>query len=170
VRSSDERILQEFFYSHEESTIYYRYFTVKKQLGHREAAHLCCLDYSERMAFGVFEQTGAAERFVAVGRYDLNARTNFAETAVVVGEQWRRRGIATYLLGRLSEYARTKGIDGFRSEILSDNRAMVGLHSKLGNEVKWDPDAHVYSTHRRLVAPRRLRTSQTFAAVGDPTE
>jgi len=170
LRPSDERRLQEFFYSHEESTIYYRYFTVKKQLGHREAAHLCRVDYLERMAFGVFRQSGATEVLVAVGRYDLNSRTNFAESAVVVGENWRRRGIASALLGRLQDYARTKGIDGFTSEILAENRAMVGVHQKLGNSVKWDAEARVYTTYRRFESPRIARTSQRMAAVRPPTD
>ena len=170
LRASDERLLQDFFYSHEESTIYYRYFTVKKQLGHKEAAHLCCVDYAERMALGVFTQTGPAERMVAVGRYDLNGRTNFAESAVVVGEQWRRRGIATYLLARLGAYARTKGIAGFTSEILADNHAMAGLHRKLGNTLNWHAEAHVHTTRRRFDAPRRARTSARMAAVQPPPD
>jgi len=170
LRAADERLLQEFFYSHEEPTIYYRYFTVKKQLGHKEAAHLCCVDYSERMAFGVFTQSGPSERLVAVGRYDLDSRTNFAESAVVVGEQWRRRGIATYLLERLAAYAQSKGIDGFTSEILADNHAMASLQRKLGHALHWDAEARVHTTRRRFVAPRRARSSARMRAVRLPED
>jgi GNAT superfamily N-acetyltransferase len=159
VRATDERMLQEFFYSHDRYTTYYRYLGTKKQLGHKEAAHMCCVDYADRMAFGVFLRTGAAEKFVAIGRYDLDPRTNHAETAVVVGEEWRRRGIATFLLNRLAEYAESKGIDVLISEILIDNAAMAGLHRKLGNELRRIPGANAYSTLRRLSEEPRKRTS-----------
>ena len=159
VRATDERMLQEFFYSHDRLTIYYRYLNAKKQLGHKEAAHMCCADYADRMAFGVFLRTGAAEKFVAIGRYDLDPRTNHAETAVVVGEEWRRRGIATFLLKRLAEYAESKGIDALISEILIDNVAMSCLHRKLGNELRSIPGANAYATLRRLSEEPRKRTS-----------
>ena len=44
------------------------------------------MDYRERMAFGVFAPGPDGEEITAVGRYELNPRTNLAETAIVVGE------------------------------------------------------------------------------------
>ncbi|MFN8179345.1 MAG: GNAT family N-acetyltransferase [bacterium] len=144
LRPGDVTRLRDFFYSHTMETIYHRYFTVKKHLSHEEARHLCSVDYRQRMAFGVFRGEGEAARLVAVGRYDLNPRSGLAETALVVGESWRGRGIGTALLKLLLEYAHGQGIRGIRAEILPGNQAMVRLHRTLGHDVRWDTAAKLY--------------------------
>ncbi len=152
IDPTDERGLQEFFYSHDRETIYNRYFTTKRELGHEEATHLCTIGYHHRMAFGIFrkEEGGLPKRFVAIGRYDFNPRTGKAETAIVVDHRYRRRGIATYLLRRLAQYAKTKEIFTFRSEILAGNNAMLELHRRLGHEVRWNADSSTYIVHWRF--------------------
>ncbi len=144
IQTADERTLQEFFYSHRPDTVYARYFSHKKQLGHREASELCALDYEARMALGAFEKQGAGERLVGIARYSLNPRTNRAETAVVIHEDLRRRGLATYLLLQLEDRARAQGIDGFEAEILPDNRAMQEVHRRLNHRVSYVPAEDVF--------------------------
>ena len=145
LKATDERTLQEFFYSHSEETIYNRYFISKLQLAHREAAKLCCVDYQSSMALAVFEQEDDAERIVAVARYALNPRSNMAETAVVVHEEYRRQGMCVYLLGQLRKHAMAQGIAGFCSEILPSNEAMLSYHRKLGNSLVFSADSDTYS-------------------------
>lgn len=151
LKASDRRRLQEFFYSHEPETVFHRHFSYKRQLGQREALELCCVDYGDRMAFGVFPQDGSS-RLVAVGRYYLNPPRNMAETAIVVHEDWRRRGIAAALTGLLHDFAVERGIDGFYSEILPSNRAMVEMHRKQGHTVRFDPEEKVYQVSWRFSA------------------
>lgn len=144
IQSSDERTLQEFFYSHRPETVYARYFSHKRQLGHREASEMCALDYDGRMALGAFQKQGEGERLMGVARYSLNPRTNRAETAVVVHEEMRRKGLATYLLKQLEVQARRKGISGFEAEILPENVAMQEVHRKLAHKVFYVPADDVY--------------------------
>jgi RimJ/RimL family protein N-acetyltransferase len=157
LRPNDVTRLRDFFYSHSLETIYHRYFTVKRELSHEEARHLCSVDYRQRMAFGVLapdEEKDGEEKLVAVGRYDLNPRTGFAETAIVVGETWRGRGIGQYLLELLCEYGQEQGLRGIRAEIAAGNQGMVRIHQRLGHEVKWNGVARVYQIrHEFLSAP-----------------
>lgn len=150
LKPTDERRLQEFFYSHKPETIYNRYFAVKKSLGHREASELCGINYRGRMAFGVFEDRAHAHRLIAVGRYYLDNRKNRAEIAVVVHEDCRRRGIARHLIERLRMYARKQGIVGFYSEVLPSNKAVLEMHRQLGHDVIWSPDEGVYRVRYRI--------------------
>lgn len=152
LQASDQRTLQEFFYSHRPETVYNRYFNVKTTLGHREAAELCCIDYETRLALGAFELEGKGDRLLAVARYTYNPRTNFAETAVVVHEDFRRLGIAQYLLAKLGEKARERGIAGFESEILPTNLAMRELHRKAGHQVTYSEEDEVYKVRVRFDA------------------
>jgi acyl-CoA hydrolase/GNAT superfamily N-acetyltransferase len=160
----DSRHLQEFFYTHAPQTIYHRYFTVKKEMTMAEADHLCALNYDGRMAFGVFENPGPAEHIVAVGRYDANPRSNFAETAIVVGERWRKRGIGRYLLERLIEYARSRGIAGITSEILAGNQGMVRLHQSLGHTIRWDAQDKIYVIRHTFEPDSAKRSTAVHAA------
>jgi len=140
LRASDERRLQEFFYSHTPETVYARYFAPKKALSHREAAELCCVDYRERMALGAFLSHAEGGGIVAVARYFLHPRRNTAETATVVHEGWRRRGIGRFLVSALAEYAHNLGIRGFYSEILASNHAVVAMHRSMGHRVVWNAE------------------------------
>jgi acyl-CoA hydrolase/GNAT superfamily N-acetyltransferase len=151
LKATDERLLQEFFYSHRPDTVYQRYFNTKVAMGHREASELCCVDYKERMALGAFEMNeGRAQRLLAVARYELNPRTGFAETAVVVHEDLRRLGIASHLYEGLEQHARHQGVLGFESEILPDNRAMLELHRRVGHKVSFSEQDGVYKVRRRF--------------------
>jgi acyl-CoA hydrolase/GNAT superfamily N-acetyltransferase len=150
LKATDERLLQEFFYSHTEETIYNRYFAPKIQLSHREAAKLCCVDYRDSMALAVFQRQGKTERILAVVRYALNPRTNMAETATVVHEDFRRLGITRVLLQKLADHARKHGIEGFYSEILPTNEAMLAFHRRSGDSVTFSAETHTYHVECRF--------------------
>ncbi len=144
LKSADADRLMEFFYSHSPETIYGRYRYPKKSLPRTEAVRLCTLDYLKRFALAVFSENGRGDHFIAVGRYRLNERTQFAETAIVIHEQYRRLGIASYLLQQLRKHAEANGILGFYGESSRDNVATTALHRALGHPVVFDQEAGVY--------------------------
>lgn len=150
LKATDERTLQEFFYSHSQETIYNRYFAPKLQLAHREAAKLCCVDYQSRMALAVFELEDNAERIVAVARYAANPRSNMAETAVVVHEEYRRLGIAGYLLRQLERHAMAQGLEGFCSEILPQNESMLNYHRSVGHATVYSQETETFHVEFRF--------------------
>jgi GNAT superfamily N-acetyltransferase len=166
LRATDERLYQEFFYGHSPETVHERYFVAKSALSHPEAAHLCCVDWERRMAFGVFENRGPAERFVAVAQYELNPRTNRAEVGIVVREDWRRRGVARFLFERLAAYARSKGISGIHTEVLPTNQAMLALHRALGHRVRWDREARIYTVQHDLAEEPLAQPADAESPVG----
>ncbi|HJV67331.1 MAG TPA: GNAT family N-acetyltransferase [Geomonas sp.] len=150
LKATDERALQEFFYSHNPETIYNRYFGPKLQLPHREAARQVCVDYQNRMALAAFTGEENSESMVAVARYAVNPRSNLAETAVVVHEEYRRRGLARYLLSQLERHARSRGLAGFTAEILPGNEAMLRYHRDLGHSLLFSPDTEIHHMEYRF--------------------
>jgi acyl-CoA hydrolase/GNAT superfamily N-acetyltransferase len=150
LKATDERSLQEFFYSHNSETVYNRYFGPKNQLAHLEASKQVCLDYRNRMALAVFLPEDGSESIVAVARYAVNPRQNMAETAVVVHEDYRRLGLAQYLLAQLERHAIKQGIEGFCSEILPTNEAMLGYHRRLGHSLVYSQETDTYHMEFRF--------------------
>ena len=142
LKASDERRLQEFFYSHQPETVYSRYFNLKKELDHREAAELCCVNWQDRMAFAVFETGATRGAIVAVGRYDYDPQTNFADIALTVHEEHRRQGMARYLFGRLQAYAQKKSIRGLSGQIDPKNTAVMAFHRSLGHQLMATEDGY----------------------------
>lgn len=55
---------------------------------------------------------------------------------IVVKREFRRRGIGTALLRRLMHYAKSSSVDRIYTTINPDNEASIGLHSKMGFNVK----------------------------------
>lgn len=165
LKASDERRLQEFFYSHRPETVYSRYFNVKTEMGHREAAELCCVDWNHRMAFAVFETSGE-RAIIATGRYDLDPRRNLADIALTVREDHRRKGIARYLYQRLEDYARYKGIGGLCGEVMPSNRPVIELHRSLGHEVNWKPDDGFYEWRVVFDSPAKEAASKGAPGTG----
>ncbi len=144
LRAADGDRLMEFFYSHDPETVYGRYRFPKKSLPREEALRLSTLDYKKRMALAVFGEEGNYEHIIAIGRYTLNERTRVAETAFVVNEGYRRKGIARFLYETLRNYAITKDIVGFTGDFAMTNNAPIELHRDLGAEVFYDHESSVF--------------------------
>jgi acyl-CoA hydrolase/RimJ/RimL family protein N-acetyltransferase len=140
IRSSDERRLQDFFYSHTEETVQYRYGYAARTMTHQRALSLVELDYQKRLALVALYGEPGEEQIIAVGRYELDETTNLAEVAFVVHENFRGLGLTCDLLQSLTREAKTQGISGFTAQVLSENKPMLHIFQKiLGNatEEKW---------------------------------
>jgi len=132
IKPTDERLLQEFFYSHTSETIYHRYFAHVKTMHHEKAQELVNVDYERDMAIvGVIGDI-TNERIVAVGRYMSSPWSRYPEVAFVVREDLQGKGIGTFLLRHLMKIAQRNGLEGFIAYCLPDNLAMLRVFEKLG--------------------------------------
>jgi acyl-CoA hydrolase/GNAT superfamily N-acetyltransferase len=131
IRATDERRLQDFFYSHTEETIYMRYGMMVRSMPHQRALELAQLDYQRQLALiGLVGEPGD-ERIVAIGRYSLDEQSNLAEVAFVVHEDYRGFGIGSHLLTSLIGIAREKGFAGITAQVLSENTSMLDVFNRV---------------------------------------
>jgi len=116
--------MRELFYALSRQTIYYRFFQYLKRIPQRELQRFVFIDHRSEVAIvGTLPET-YGEEIIAVGRYYLNQKTNRAEVAFVVRDEWQHRGIGTFLLNYLMTIAKGNGISGFSAEVLAENRGM----------------------------------------------
>jgi acyl-CoA hydrolase/GNAT superfamily N-acetyltransferase len=153
IKPTDERALQEFFYSLPDQDIYYRFLSAMKVFPHRNTQAMCNIDYEHEMAIVAVTGEIGAEKIIALGRYILDQKTNSAEVDFAVLSEWQRRGIATFLLSFLSEIAKTKGITGFSAYVLASNRAMLNVFNSVGYAVHSKLDEGVYEISFRFDQP-----------------
>lgn len=136
LHPSDERRLQEFFYSHDADTIQRRYgYEVASMTGSR-AHELTGVDQERDLALGIFEVQGALQRIHAVGRYFLDPDGQSAECAFVVGERKRRIGMGRVLFERMIALARKRGLARLWAVVSSTNEPMLKLFEEYGSSIK----------------------------------
>ncbi len=128
IRPDDAAALIAFHASLSPESIYFRFFDFHAELSASEVRHFTRVDYKDRFALVVF----AGDRMVAVGRYDRIARTDEAEVAFLVHDDYQDQGIGTLLADELARAARSHGIRVFCAEALSHNAAMLEMFRRIG--------------------------------------
>lgn len=86
------------------------------------------IDYQRHLALVVARcNSEGEERLVAEARYRIDPDGHGAEFALMVGEQWQRRGIGRRLIRALQSTARTAGVAQLHCDVLADNAAFLAL-------------------------------------------
>ncbi len=141
LNPSDDRRLQEFFYSHTEETIIRRYGFTVTRMSRERAFELVGVDQNRDLALAVIELHGPRQIIHAVGRYYLDRGGKSAEMAFVVGEQKRRLGMTRHLLERMIEIASSRGLDHLWAQVDRANTPMLALFRKFEIREKPGEDA-----------------------------
>jgi ribosomal protein S18 acetylase RimI-like enzyme len=133
IAPEDEPLLHEAVAAMSERTVYFRFFSPIKRMSDALAHRLAVVDYNDRFALvATTHRPAARERIVGVARYDRAAKTEMAEVAVAVIDEFQRRGLGSVLLAELARVARTHGIRTFQLIVLPENQEMLGLLRKMG--------------------------------------
>ena len=112
-----------------------RFHAPKRRLTDAEVRYLTDVDHRDHEAL-VALAGDDADAIVGVARYvRLADEPSAAEAAIVVGDEWQGRGIATTLLEALRERARSEGIDTFVADVLAENeRRIEALFEHIGEQ------------------------------------
>ncbi len=153
IKPTDERALQEFFYSLPDQDIYYRFLSAMKVFPHRNTQGMCNIDYEHEMAIVGVTGIIGNENIVAMGRYILDQRSNMAEVDFAVRAEWQRLGIGTFLLHYLCEIANNNRISGFTAYVLSSNRKMLSVFYKVGYVIHSTMEDGIYEIAFRFDEP-----------------
>ncbi|MEG3638937.1 GNAT family N-acetyltransferase [Magnetococcus sp. PR-3] len=131
LHPSDERHLQEFFYSHTQETKLLRYRFNPEQMSREKAYSLVNVDQDKDPALCIIRKEGVIEQIEAVGRYYYIPEVNLGEVAFVVRETMRGNGLAQTLIKRLSEIAKQRGIRRMVAYVRPENTPMLKALEKM---------------------------------------
>jgi GNAT superfamily N-acetyltransferase len=92
---------------------------------------ISCVDYCRRLALFAELDTRDGVQVVALGSF-AGIDDNTAEVALVVGDEWQRRGIGIALAARLLLAAEARGFDRFVAHVLRENVAIRRLLNHVG--------------------------------------
>lgn len=160
IKPTDERALQEFFYSLPNEDIYYRFLSAMKVFPHRDTQAMANIDYENEMTIvGVIGDIGS-EKIIAVGRYILEQDSNFAEVDFAVRSELQHQGIGSFLVRYLTEIARSKGVTGFMAYVLAANKRMLRVFSKTGYAIHRSLEDGTYEIRFRFDEPAEKDRSE----------
>lgn len=132
ARTSDVRGLQELFYRLPPEDVYTRFFSGLKSFPVLTAEAFCNVDYEKEMAFVATLGQRENEKIIGSAFYVVDESKTLAEVAYMILHEWQGMGLGTLLQTRMIQYARSKGIRGFKADILPVNKAMLKLSQKCG--------------------------------------
>ncbi len=132
VKQTDESLMKEFFYSLSDKSFYQRFFTHQLAIPSSTLQHMVNPDYDEEMGIIGLIKKDDRELMVALGRYFLDRTSNMAEIAFIVRDSYQMLGIGSFLLRYLIDIAKSRGIRGFRGEVLKENKIMMHVLHQCG--------------------------------------
>ncbi len=135
IRPEDAKIEDEFIRNLSSESKYFRFMAAVQELTREMLVRYTQIDYDREMAFIATSMRGGSETQIAVARYVTNADGKSCEFAIVVGDEWHGKGVATIVMNTLIEQARTKKLKTMIGEIFSHNHPMLHLCRSLGFKI-----------------------------------
>jgi len=145
IQPTDEQGIKNLVYSLSQESLYSRFMTQTKHFGAKQILDFVYVDHRSNVALVLTIPEAHGEDIIAVGRYFLDEKSNRAEVAFLVRDEWQGRGIGKLLFEALVVIAKQNGIVGFTAEVLRDNRKMQAVLNRCGLTVKSQLEDDVYS-------------------------
>jgi acyl-CoA hydrolase/GNAT superfamily N-acetyltransferase len=136
MNPTDEPGTRDLFYSLSQETVYYRYMSHMKRIPRKQLQNFVYVDHRTEVAIVGTVPEASGDEIIAIGRYYLDPKTNRAEVAFVVRDDWQNRGIGAFIMKHLASIARRNGIAGFTAEVLRDNKPMQTVINHSGMKVR----------------------------------
>jgi acyl-CoA hydrolase/GNAT superfamily N-acetyltransferase len=135
MNPTDEPATRDLFYSLSQETVYYRYMQNLKRIPRKQLQNFVYVDHRNEVAIVGTVPEAHGEDIIAIGRYYLDQKTNRAEVAFVVRDDWQKQGIGSFIMQHLANIAKRNGIAGFTAEVMRDNKAMQAVVNHSGLKV-----------------------------------
>jgi len=139
IRPEDAELEQNFMRNLSDEAKYFRFMQSLQELTPEMLVRFTQIDYHFEMALIATTEREGQEQQLGVARYVTNPDKTSCEFALVVSDQWQRKGIAHRLMYQLTEVARGRGLELMQGEVLANNHKMLDLVRSLNFQIQNDP-------------------------------
>jgi RimJ/RimL family protein N-acetyltransferase len=135
AKPSDERLLQDHFYTMDKVDVVARFMHEKLLFPRRDMAGMCHVDYVKNMAVVAVLGEIGFEKIIGVGASFFQPASNTVEVAFSVLKEWQEKGIASMMMKMLVRSAKESGIKGMVAYTLPANQRMIRLFHSLPHKI-----------------------------------
>jgi len=140
IRPEDEPQIAELHRKLSERSVRLRYFQslhLDQRTTHERLIRVCFNDYDRELALIVELGSGQpGSQILAVGRLSKVPGRRTAEFALVIDDEWQRRGLGSELLGRLVQIGKDEKVSAITADILPENLAMQRICERRGFQLE----------------------------------
>ena len=147
IRPEDAEALQAFIRDLSERSRYMRFVSMMRELTPRMLARYTQVDYHRELALVATTRVPnpanrghPQEIIIGLAHYLRNPDGQGAEYALVIADDWQRKGLGPNLMGMLIEAAREQQLAYIDGIVLAGNRPMLTLMTRLGFKIDPEPD------------------------------
>jgi acyl-CoA hydrolase/RimJ/RimL family protein N-acetyltransferase len=134
VKPTDERMVQEFFYSMSDREVYYRFLHAMKAFPRKDMQRMVNVDYHREMAIVAVTGEIGHEQVVGLGRYVLG-HGDTPEVDFAVQEKSQGKGLGRAIMNALVDIAKDRGYKGISACVMPENQASLRILYSLGYAV-----------------------------------
>ncbi|MFZ5584830.1 MAG: GNAT family N-acetyltransferase [Thermodesulfobacteriota bacterium] len=131
VKATDERMVQEFFYSMSDREVYYRFLHAIKAFPRKDMQRMVNIDYHREMAVVAVTGDMGHEQIAGLGRYVLGAG-EYPEVDFAVRDSFQGKGLGRVIMASLVAIAKDRGYPGISAFVMPDNQASLHILYSLG--------------------------------------
>jgi RimJ/RimL family protein N-acetyltransferase len=143
IRPDDKRMLEDGLRHLSDESVQRRFLTLKRSFSRSELRYLTEVNGRDHVALVAEYPGDPVRRLIAVARFvRLADDPTAAEAAIVVADDWQRRGVGTELVEQLATEARRAGIARFTATISSENVAAQRLMHRLTERLEQTHAGH----------------------------
>lgn len=132
IRPEDAEMEQDFVRRLSPESRRFRFMDTLRELTPAMLVRFTQIDYDREMAFVATIQRDGREVEVGVCRYITNPDGVTCEYAIVIADDWQRRGLGRRMMGQLIEVARRRGLEAMVGHVMNGNLGMLELCQQLG--------------------------------------
>jgi acetyltransferase len=137
IRPEDEPAEHEMLSSLSRETLRTRFFSVIKDISHEWLILFCNIDYDRHMAIVAEMEENGKRRMIGVARLIMNQDLTSGEMAVLVQDQFQGKRLGTKFVELLIEIAKERGLEEIRADVLTENKSMLKVFTRLGFSTHW---------------------------------
>ncbi|MCB2228868.1 MAG: GNAT family N-acetyltransferase [Desulfarculaceae bacterium] len=152
VKPTDERMVQEFFYSMSDREVYYRFLHATKAFPKKDMQKMVNIDYHREMSLLALTGDFGSERMVGVARYVLGDEGSPEVDFAVAGEM-QGKGLGRALMSAVINVARDRGHKVVSAYVMPENIASLSILKTMGYAVSGLVSQGVIELHLHLDQP-----------------